>query len=500
MRGSGSRTWLAIVALTLTLMAVGLDMTVLNLALPTLATSLHASTGQLEWFIDAYSLVVAAALLPGGLLGDRFGRKKVMLISLVLFGLGSLSCAYASSADMLIAARAVLGLGAAALLPLALSVLPVLFTEEERPKAIALLMVGNMVSFPIGPILGGWLLTNYWWGTVFLINVPIVVIAIVAIALLLPESRGAVRRKLDLPGLLSSSAGLVALTYAVIRSGERGWGDGVTLLTLFAGFLLLTGFTLWERRVEHALIDLSLFRSRSFTWGSLLATVVSFAMFGILFGVPQYFQSVMGTNALGSGLRLLPIIGGLLVGAPTAARLGTRLGAKVLVAIGFSILTVGLMVASSTSVHSGAGFTSTWLVVIGLGLGFALPSSTDSAIGALPVERSGVGSALMMAFRQVGGTIGVAVLGSILSSEYRHHLNFAGLPAAVATPVRQGVSAGVAVAAKIHSTPLLSSVRSAFVHGLDAMLWVCAGIAFIGIILALAFLPRRTTAADKGAT
>lgn len=490
MAQSGGRRWWALAALSLVGVIVGLDLTVLNLALPTLALALHASTGQLQWFIDAYSLVLAAALLPAGLLGDRYGRKRVLILALAVFGAGSLVCAYAPSPGVLVAARALLGLGAAFLIPLSLSVLPVLFTDAERPRAIAVVMVGTMLAYPLGPILGGWLLTRYWWGSVFLINVPVVVLALFAVGLLMPESRGEERRSLDGGGILASSAGLVALIYGAIRVGSRGWGDAGTLLALAAGIALLSGFTLWERRMRQPLVDLDLFRSRGFTWGTILTAVVSFAMFGILFALPQYFQEVRGVDALGSGVRMLPLIAGLLIGAPTADRLAARAGVRGAVALGFGILAVALGLGATTDMASGGAFGAAWLAVGGLGLGFAMPTAMDAALGALSAERSGVGSALIQAVRQAAASIGVAILGSVLNSAYRGRLHAAGVPAAAAGAVRESVSAGVAVARRLGSAALLQTVRSAFVHGMDVMLWICGGLAAAGVVLALAFLPR----------
>src|SRR5712692_1805079 len=326
MISSENRRWWALGALSLSVLVVGLDLTVLNLALPTLAGDLHASTGDLQWFIDAYSLVLAAALLPAGLLGDRFGRKKLLTGALVLFGVASLACAYAGSAGQLIAARAVLGLAAAVILPLSLAVLPVLFTAEERPRAIAAVGGATFLGYPIGPILGGWLLDHFWWGSVFLINIPVVVIALIAVTVLMPESSSEQRPRLDLPGVLISSAGLTLLTYGVIKAGQNGWSDGTAVATMSASAVVLAGFVLWERHVaRHAngqpLVDLKLFRSASFSWGTALSTMVSFALFGILFGVPQYFRDVRGLDSLGSGLRLLPLIGGLAVGLAAGQRL-----------------------------------------------------------------------------------------------------------------------------------------------------------------------------------
>ncbi|MBB6672064.1 DHA2 family efflux MFS transporter permease subunit [Cohnella nanjingensis] len=490
MRNPAARKWWVLGALALSLLTVGLDLTVLNLALPTLATDLHATNGELQWFADAYNLVLAAALLPAGLLGDRFGRKKMLLLALVLFGAASLACAYADSAAGLIAGRAALGLGAALLMPLSMSIIPVLFTEEERPKAIGIWTMANAIGIPLGPIVGGWLLNHYWWGSVFLINLPIIAVALVAVAVLLSESRSAVRSRVDVLGVLTSSLGLVCVTYGVIEAGEKGWGNGAALSTLLGGMALLGAFVLWERRARHPLVDLSLFRSKSFTWGSLLATAVSFSMFGLLFVAPQYFQAVEGADAFGTGLRLLPIMGGLLIGAKVAEPLLPRRGARGILSTGFLLLAAGLAMGAVTGVESGYGYASVWLSVVGLGIGFTLPTAMDAAIGALSTERSGVGSALIMALRQVGGTIGVAVLGTVLSSGYRDKLVTDGLSGELAETVRRSVSAGVAVAHQIDSPALLASVRSSFVHGMGAMLWICGAVAALGIILTLVFLPR----------
>ena len=245
--GNPARKWWALIAIAASVLVVGLDLTVLNLALPTIATDLHASAGDLQWISDAYSLVLAAAMLPAGLLGDRLGRKKVLLVALVLFGASSAACAYATSVGGLIAARAVLGVGAAAIFPLSLAVIPVLFAPEERQKAIALMASATFISFPIGPIVGGYLLDHFWWGSVFLINVPVVVLALVAVAFLLPESRSEQRPRVDVVGVLLSSAGLAGLTYGFIKAGQDGWTDAAALAAIFAGAVVLGVFVGWER-------------------------------------------------------------------------------------------------------------------------------------------------------------------------------------------------------------------------------------------------------------
>src|ERR1019366_5698126 len=232
---SDRRRWLALVAIAASVLVVGLDLTVLNLALPTLSAQLHASTSDLQWFSAAYSLVLAAALLPAGLLGDRFGRKRLLLIALVVFGASSAACAFATSSGGLIVARAVLGLGAAVVLPMSIAILPVLFTAEERPRAIAIVMGATFIGYPVGPLLGGWLLDNFWWGSVFLINVPVVVLALIAVALLMPESHGERGRPIDVIGIGLSSLGLAGMTFGFIKAGQSGWSHAVTLMGIFGG-------------------------------------------------------------------------------------------------------------------------------------------------------------------------------------------------------------------------------------------------------------------------
>ncbi len=504
-----ARKWWALVAIAASVLVVGLDLTVLNLALPTISGDLHASTSDLQWILDSYSLVLAAVMLPAGLLGDRFGRKKVLLAALVLFGASSAACAYATSVGELIAARAVLGIGAAAIFPLSLAVIPVLFTQEERQKAIALMASATFISFPIGPIAGGYLLDHFWWGSVFLINVPVVVLALVAVVVLLPESRSEQRPRIDLAGVLLSSAGLIGLTYGFIRVGETSWTNAAALATIAAGLAVLVVFVAWERRLTRRaasvrpLIELGLFRSAGFTWGTALATLVSFAMFGIFFAIPQYFQEVRGLDAMGAGVRWLPMIGGMVAGMIGSTRLAAPrkagdgsvrpplAGAKDLVAFGFAAMAAGLVFGAFTRTGSGTGFAAAWLAVAGLGLGLAMPQAMNAALSALSAERSGSGSALISALRQVGATIGVAILGTVLDSVYRGHLAVTGLPATTAALAKSSVVAGVAVAKALRSPALLASAHSAFVQGMDAMLWACGAIALASAILALIFLPRR---------
>lgn len=496
MNKSTTSRWWALGALTLAVLAVGLDGTILSVALPTLATALHASESDLQWFTSGYLLVLAAAMLPAGMLGDRYGRKKVMLSALALFGVGSAACAYSPSPAWFIAARAILGIAGAGVIVMALSALTVLFTEAERPRAVGIWAAANFVSLPIGPILGGWLLTHYWWGWVFLMNVPVAFIGLVAAFILVPESRAPQRPAVDFTGILLSVMGLTTLTYGLIEAGQRSWGNALAVGPMIAGIAIIVGFFLWERWLTHRdngqpLVDLALFRSAAFTWGVILSSVAVLAMIGVLFTMPQYFQAVLGTDAMGSGLRLLPLIGGLMLGAILADRLAAVIGMKLTAAFGFILLTAGLMIGSFTPVDAGEGFIAAWMAIVGGGMGFAMATSASAALTELPAERSGVGSAVMQALNKVGGPFGAAILGSALNSAYLVRLDLSGLPAQAAATVRSSVFAGVAVAQQTGSSSLLASVRGAFVHGMDISLVVSAGFAVVGIALAIIFLPRR---------
>jgi DHA2 family multidrug resistance protein-like MFS transporter len=475
-------------------LAVGLDITVLSVALPTLASALHASESDLQWFSSGYTLVLAAAMLPAGLLGDRFGRKKVLLSALTLFGAGSAACAYAPSASAFLMARLALGLAGAGVVVMAVSALTVLFSEEERPKAVAVWAGANFLAMPIGPILGGWLLSHYWWGWIFLINAPIALVGLIAAFVLVPESRSPEPPGFDPVGVASSSAGLVGLTYGFIEAGQHGWLGAGALAPMAAGLILVIGFFVWERRLSlrpggQPLVDLLLFRSASFTWGVILMTVGTLALVGVLFTMPQYFQGVVGTDAMGSGLRLLPLIAGFVIALLPAQRLVRLAGAKIAVALGFAVLAVGLVFGAAMSVGSGGGFVSAWMTIVGIGTGLLFTNAASAALSELKAERSGVGSAMLQALKNVGAPFGAAILGSVLSSGYRARLHLEGLPAATTKLARRSIFDGIAAARQVRSASLLDSVQSAFVHGLDNALIVSAGIAVLGVVLALVFLP-----------
>lgn len=497
---SGARRWWALGAVSLAVLAVGLDGTILSVALPTLAPRLHATESDLQWFSSGYLLVLATAVLPAGLLGDRYGRRRVMVAALSLFALGSAACAAATNPGAFIAARALLGAAGAGILVMALSSVAVLFDEDERPKAVGVWSAANFLALPIGPILGGWLLSHVWWGWVFLLGVPVALIGLVAVLGLIPESRASDRPAVDGTGIVLSAGGLLVLTYGFVEAGQHGWGHPGALLPIAAGLGLVLAFFAWERRVarhgvSQPLIDPRLFRSASFTWGVMLAAVVVLAFIGMLFTLPQYFQGVLGVNATSSGLRIVPLIVGLVCGALPADRLAGRVGNKLAVTLGFILLGAGLLIGTGTATSSSVAFVASWTALAGIGIGLATATAAAAALSELTADQSGVGAAVFQAANKTGAPLGTAVFGSVASSVYLSHLHLAALPAAVADPVRGSIFGAAEAASRIHAPWLLASARAAFVHGMDAALVLGGGIALTGALLALLFLPAaRDTA------
>src|SRR3954469_357320 len=485
------RRWWVLGALMLAVVLVGLDATILNVALPTLAADLGASTAQLQWTVDAFVLVLAGLLLPAGALADRLGRRPVLLGGIAVFTLGSLGAAYSGTATWLIVARAVMGAGAAVILTVPLAVLPSIFDADERPKAIAAVTVALGLGLPLGPIVGGWLLQHVWWGAVFLINVPIGGPPAIGVAVLLPGSRESAPAPLDLPGAVLSTAGLVGVVYAVVEAPSRGWTSAPVLVAGLAGIALLAGFVVRERRTPHPMVDLALLTRPRFAWGTLAATMAMFAMLGLLFVVPLYLQSVRGFDPLGTGLRLLPVILGLVVGAKVAERLTVRLGNRIPVVAGLLIIAAALTWGATLEVGTAYGVLAGWLALAGAGLGLTITPAMDAVLGEVPPEHSGSGTALTMALRQVGGALGVAVLGSLAGAAYTGRLDVTGLPGQAAHAAQESVAGGMAVARALGSPALAGNVAGAYVHAMTVVLLTTAGLALAGALLAALRLPAR---------
>jgi EmrB/QacA subfamily drug resistance transporter len=490
------KRWFALGALTLAVLTIGFDITIMNVALPTMANELDTGTDGLQWIVNAYILVFAGLLLPFGSIADRFGRRRLLLIGLAVFAAASMLAAWADDVAQVVAARALLGVGAAIIMPAALAALADMFPAAERGKALSIMVMGMGAGIPLGPIIGGALLEEFWWGSIFLVNVPIVVLAMIATMVLLPESRDPKPPRADLLGALVSTAGLMVFVYGVIEAPDLGWGHPVVLAALILGIALIAGFIWWELRIPQPMIDLHLFRGKQFTWGNINATITSFVLFGLLFVIPQYLQFVLGHDAFASGIRLLPLIGGFVIGVGAGTRIAGRIGHRTPIAAGLFISVIGLGVGATTSIDSEYAFAAIWYAIAGLGIGAALTPSMDAVLAVLPPERAGSGTAITMTLRQAGGALGVALLGSLLSQVYIDGVDTAGLPGPAADTAHDSVAGALRVAQELADPALALSAQTAYIDGVNLVLIACAATAFIGAILTIAFMPRKQAAAE----
>ncbi|WP_432117105.1 DHA2 family efflux MFS transporter permease subunit [Streptomyces sp. bgisy032] len=485
------RRWWALGALVASMLVLGFDLTILNVALPALAGQLGAGTGELQWIVDSYVVVFAALMLPAGLLGDRYGRRRMLVAGLAVFLAGSLGGTLADSPALVIAARSVMGLGAALVVPLGLSVLPSMFGEEERGKAVAAVSAAMAAGLPLGPLVGGLLLDHYWWGSVFLINVPMAALGIAACLLLLPESRDPSSPRVDPLSAACSALGLGALVLGVIEAPERGWTSAPVLGAFAVAAVLLTVLVRRQCRETRPMLDLGLLARRAFLFPTLAATLGTFVFSGLLFLLPVYFQEVGGADAFGTGLRLLPMMAGLMVSARASTALVARLGARPVVTAGLAVLSCAALLGSRTGPGTGYGFTALWLTVAGLGFGLAMVPAMDAALGGIPAEQAGSGSGLLMTLRQVGAAFGIALLGSLAAGAYRDGLDTTGLPAPAAGAARESVSGAHAVAERLGLAGLARSADAAYVAGMGRILLVCALAALLTAVLTALLLPGR---------
>ncbi|THA32297.1 DHA2 family efflux MFS transporter permease subunit [Streptomyces sp. A1277] len=492
-----NRRWWALGALVASMLVLGFDMTILNVALPTMAGDLGATTGEQQWMADVYVVVFAALMLPAGLLGDRFGRRRMLITGLGVFLAGSLVGALATDVPAVVAARGVMGVGGALVMPLALAVLPSLFGEpKDRIKAVGIVSAASALGMPLGPILGGWLLDHFWWGSIFLVNIPMVGIGIAACVFLLPETRDPAAPRVDTVSTVLTAAGLGALIYAIIEAPGRGWGDPLVLAVLTGGAVLLAALVVRERKAVRPMLDLALLRQRPFLLSTLAATLVMFVLAGLMFILPGYLQAVLGHDAFGTGLRMLPMMGGLIVAAKAGSPVTERFGARATMSAGLVVLAFAALLGSRTTVDSGYGFTALWLSIAGLGFGFAVVPAMDAALGALPADRAGSGSGLLMTVRQTGSALGIALLGSLLAGAYSGRLDTTGLPPAAADTAGDSVVAAHAVAARLGARHLADSADAAYVHGMGLVLLVIAATSLVSALFVGAFLtaaPRERT-------
>jgi EmrB/QacA subfamily drug resistance transporter len=486
---------LALAVLCLSAFVVNVDTTIVNVTLPTLVGALDASTRDLQWVVDSYLLVFAALVLAGGALSDRLGRRRVLLVGLVLFGLGNALSAVSTNVEQLVASRAFTGIGAAAVFPTTLSLITSIFVErKERAGAIGVWGASTGLAVALGPISGGALLESYWWGSTFWAKVPVVLLALVAVATVVPESRPGAASRFDVPGLLLSSSALAVLVYTVIEAPAVGWLTARTLAGLLVAGVLAALFVQVERRASDPLLEVALFSDRRFTAASASITIAFFALFGFIFLITQYFQFLRGYSALGAGLRVTPVAICVAVGSIVGAQLVTRLGNKAVVTTGLLSLTAAYAWISTASLVTSYTEIVGQMVFLGLGMGLTAAPATESVMGAVADAKAGVGSAVNDAAREVGGTLGVAVIGSVFASLYSARLDEAALPAELRETAGESVGAALAVAAQAPpevAGAVLSAAQTGFLDGLAAGCLVASGVALAGAVLAAVALPAR---------
>jgi EmrB/QacA subfamily drug resistance transporter len=496
------RRWWILAILCISIFLIVVDNLIVNVTIPTLARELGATTSGLQWIVDSYPLVFAGLLLACGGLGDRYGRKLVMQIGMVLFGLFSVWAAFTNTTGELITARALMGVGAALVFPGTLAILIDVFRDPiERAKAIGVWSAVSGAAVAFGPVTGGFLLEHFWWGSVFLVNVPIVIVALALQAAFVPESKDPNVGRLDFPGFFLSIAFVSLLVYTIIEGPHRGWGDGLTIAGFFGTALLVGLFIMRERATEHPLLDVRVFRDMRVTAATSSIFIAFFSLFGFTFLVTQYFQFVRGYDPLESGLHTLPFAVGAGITAPIAARLSIRFGPKRVVPIGLLFMGVSQLWASTFEVDTTYfGPIVGSMVLMACGLSLVTSPSSESVMGSLPREMAGVGSAINDTSREVGGTLGVAIIGSIFATTYGPKivelLTPLGLPDPAISAAEESVGAAFIVAERAGSptatTAIQNAASSSFLNGFQAACIAVGIVALLGALLALRFLPKRT--------
>jgi EmrB/QacA subfamily drug resistance transporter len=495
------RRWWTLAVLCFSLVVITLDNTILNVAIPTLQRELHATNSQLQWMVDSYTLVFAGLLLTAGSLGDRFGRRGALQIGLAVFGAGSVVAALVDTPNELIAARALMGVGGAFIMPSTLSVLTNVFTDPgERGRAIGIWAGIAGVGIALGPLAGGFLVEHFYWGSIFLVNIPIVVIAIAAGAWLVPTSKDPAAPRLDPLGAALSIAGLSALLYGIIEAPSNGWTDPLILVSFGLAIVLLGLFAVWELRTTHPMLDVKFFKNPRFSAASAGIALVFLALFGSLFLLTQYFQFVLGYSALQTGVRLLPYAGVLVVVAPLSARFVERVGTKLVVTIGLMLVALGLFAMTQVGVATSYPDILWRVVLVAAGMGCTMAPATESIMGSLPLSKAGVGSAVNDTTRQVGGALGIAIIGSVLASTYGSKIGDAiarqsrPVPKPIADAMKSQLGAALAVAHRIGGpigSLIQTTARHAFVSGMHQGMLVGGVAALVGAVIAFVWLPAR---------
>jgi EmrB/QacA subfamily drug resistance transporter len=498
-----NKRWWTLVVLCLSLVIVVVGNTVLNIALPTLVRELHASNSALQWVVDAYGLVFAGLLLTAGALGDRFGRKGALTAGLLIFGGASSAAAFAGSSGQLITLRAVMGIGAALIMPSTLSILTNVFPPHERARAIAIWAGLAGAGAAVGPVASGFLLEHFWWGSVFLVNVPLVLTALIAGRVLVPTSRNPNAEPLDPVGAALSMVGLGAVLYGIIEGPAQGWGAATTVGPLLSGVAILVVFGLWELRVEHPMLDLRFFKNATFSAATAAINMVFFAMFGTFFLLTQYLQMVLGYGTLEAGVRMLPMAFTMMIAAPSSARFVEKFGSRKVVSTGLLIVGLGLLLLAQSDVDTPYWHLVISIVVLAVGMGLSMAPSTTGIMASMPLRKAGVGSAVNDTTRELGGALGVAVLGSLLASKFTAALpaSVAALPAPARAAVRSSLGGALGVAASLPPAigdPLAAAAKAAYVNGMTLSLVAGAVVAGAAAVMVRRFYPDRIVMHDAG--
>jgi len=490
------RRWWTLGVLCISLVMIVMANASLNVALPTLAKDLDTGASGLQWIVDAYSLVFAGLLLTAGSLGDRYGRRLALNGGLIVFGAASFFAVLSSSAGAVIASRAVMGVGAAFVMPATLSILAHVFPPKERPRAIAIWAGFAGIGVAMGGVVSGALLEHFWWGSIFLINVVVVVIALVAGFFLIPKSREKIHAPLDPLGAVLSIAGLALLVYGIIEAPDKGWTSTQTIATFTAAVVILGGFVLWQLKAKEPMLDLRFFKNPRFTAATTAITLVFFAMFGSYFLFTQYLQFVHGYDPLSAGIRILPWALAYLVSATQSAKLVERFGQRFVVASGLTVAGLGIaLLAVTSTVTSSYWWFALAVVVQALGMGMTTAPSTGAIMRSLPLHKAGVGSAVNDTTRELGGALGVAVLGSLVSSHFRSSMKGAvsGLPErashSLADALQSAAASGGARGAEIAHV-----AKSSFVDAFTSTLWVAAIVVVVASGLVAWLLRAKATA------
>jgi EmrB/QacA subfamily drug resistance transporter len=489
------RRWYALGVLCLSLLVISVDNSILNVALPTIVRELGATGSDLQWIVDAYVIVFACLLLTAGALGDKFGRRGALSFGLIMFGACSALASFATTPGMLVAARGLMGIGAAFIFPTTLSILTNTFTGSERARAIGVWAGVTGLGIAIGPTVGGLLVENFSWGAVFLINVPICLAALVLGHFFVPTSRDPENRALDPVGAGLSIIALVGLLYAIIQAPTLGWTATPVVGSFVVGLLFLSLFAVWELRTSSPMLDLRVFENPRFSAASSVITLSTFALFGAIFLLTQYFQFVLGYSPLKSGILSMPVAVGLMVTAPNAPKLVSRWGTKNVVVLGLGINAIGLLLFASNTIMSTLVGGALVRGMVGVGVGFTSAPATESIMGSLPPSRAGVGSAVNDTTRQVGGAMGIAVLGSTFLALYHHFVaHTTKLSGVAAAGLHDSVGSALSVARRLpheQAVRVVDVARGAFIDAMRLTYPIAAAVVLMAALIAWRFLPAR---------